>query len=200
MLSIGLAYFVTLCLFPGIQSEIRSCSLGSWMPVLLMALFNLCDLIGKVRLFSSHMSMDSGISYTVRKYPCNDLFITLTFVKTLSIIHSLSKFVCLTRLNDQTVLQVLSSRQYDWHSAELCFSSLARMVLVPLTMFCAMPRFQPLLSSEFWPFLLAGLLGLSNGVLGCVPMMEAPKRVKKEDRELAGDFFICHFIFFIFRS
>ncbi|XP_064478255.1 equilibrative nucleoside transporter 4-like isoform X2 [Ornithodoros turicata] len=47
MLSIALAYFVTLCLFPGIESEIVSCRLGSWMPVLLMALFNLSDFLGK---------------------------------------------------------------------------------------------------------------------------------------------------------
>ena len=48
MLSIGLAYFVTLCLFPGIESEIVSCVLGSWMPVILMAIFNFFDFLGKV--------------------------------------------------------------------------------------------------------------------------------------------------------
>ncbi|CAN8003048.1 unnamed protein product [Ixodes hexagonus] len=48
MLSIALAYFVTLSLFPGIESEIVSCRLGSWMPVLLMALFNAADFFGKV--------------------------------------------------------------------------------------------------------------------------------------------------------
>ena len=48
MLAISLAYFTTLCLFPGIESEIVSCSLKSWMPVLLMATFNLFDLVGKI--------------------------------------------------------------------------------------------------------------------------------------------------------
>ncbi|XP_077980121.1 equilibrative nucleoside transporter 4-like [Glandiceps talaboti] len=48
MLSIGMAYFVTLCLFPGIVSEVISCSLGEWMPVILMALFNAFDFIGKI--------------------------------------------------------------------------------------------------------------------------------------------------------
>lgn len=46
--SIGLAYFVTLCLYPGIMSEIISCKLGSWMPVILMTAFNASDVIGKV--------------------------------------------------------------------------------------------------------------------------------------------------------
>lgn len=48
MASIGLAYFVTLCLYPGIMSEIISCELGSWMPVILMTAFNTSDVLGKV--------------------------------------------------------------------------------------------------------------------------------------------------------
>nr|KAG5696108.1 hypothetical protein BaRGS_020509 [Batillaria attramentaria] len=48
MLSIGLAYFVTLCLFPGIESEVVSCRLGTWMPVMMMAAFNVSDVIGKI--------------------------------------------------------------------------------------------------------------------------------------------------------
>ncbi|XP_006817688.2 equilibrative nucleoside transporter 4-like [Saccoglossus kowalevskii] len=48
MLSIGMAYFVTLCLFPGVESEVISCNLGDWMPIILMALFNGCDFIGKI--------------------------------------------------------------------------------------------------------------------------------------------------------
>lgn len=48
MLSISVAYFVTLCLYPGIMSEIVSCKFGSWMPVILMAAFNTSDLMGKV--------------------------------------------------------------------------------------------------------------------------------------------------------
>lgn len=56
MLSIALAYLVTLSLFPGIESEIVSCRLGSWMPVILMALFNAADFLGKVRdVFSIDM-------------------------------------------------------------------------------------------------------------------------------------------------
>ncbi|XP_033122169.1 equilibrative nucleoside transporter 4-like [Anneissia japonica] len=48
MLSIALAYFVTLCLFPGIESEVINCSLGDWMPIIIMAIFNATDLIGKL--------------------------------------------------------------------------------------------------------------------------------------------------------
>jgi len=48
MAFICIVYFVTLSLFPGIESEIVSCRLGSWMPVVLIAVFNLFDFIGKV--------------------------------------------------------------------------------------------------------------------------------------------------------
>ncbi|XP_023327092.1 equilibrative nucleoside transporter 4 [Eurytemora carolleeae] len=48
MLGIGLTYAVTLSLFPGIESEISSCRFGDWMPVFLIAAFNISDLLGKV--------------------------------------------------------------------------------------------------------------------------------------------------------
>ncbi|XP_028170214.1 equilibrative nucleoside transporter 4 [Ostrinia nubilalis] len=48
MVSIGLVYFTTLSLYPGIASEVPSCRLGSWMPIILMSAFNLFDFIGKI--------------------------------------------------------------------------------------------------------------------------------------------------------
>ncbi|XP_024898903.1 equilibrative nucleoside transporter 4 isoform X5 [Pteropus alecto] len=48
MLSIAVTYFITLCLFPGLESEIRHCVLGEWLPILAMAVFNLSDFVGKI--------------------------------------------------------------------------------------------------------------------------------------------------------
>lgn len=48
MVCIALAYCVTLSLYPGIEAEIRSCKLLTWMPVLLMFTFNTSDVVGKV--------------------------------------------------------------------------------------------------------------------------------------------------------
>lgn len=48
MVCIALAYCVTLSLYPGIEVEVNSCSLRSWMPVLLMFCFNTSDVIGKI--------------------------------------------------------------------------------------------------------------------------------------------------------
>lgn len=48
MTCIALAYTVTLSLYPGLESEIISCNLQTWMPVLLMFAFNTSDVIGKL--------------------------------------------------------------------------------------------------------------------------------------------------------
>ncbi|KAJ8344804.1 hypothetical protein SKAU_G00289970 [Synaphobranchus kaupii] len=48
MLSIAVTYFITLCLFPGLESEIRNDMLGDWLPILVMAIFNMSDFVGKI--------------------------------------------------------------------------------------------------------------------------------------------------------
>lgn len=48
MVSIFLVYFTTLCLYPGIASEIQSCYMGYWMPMLMMIDFNCADAIGNL--------------------------------------------------------------------------------------------------------------------------------------------------------
>ncbi|XP_051797071.1 equilibrative nucleoside transporter 4 isoform X2 [Acanthochromis polyacanthus] len=48
MLSIAVTYSITLCLFPGLESEIRNDTLGEWLPILIMATFNMSDFVGKI--------------------------------------------------------------------------------------------------------------------------------------------------------
>ncbi|XP_067002183.2 equilibrative nucleoside transporter 4 [Anabrus simplex] len=129
MLSIGLAYFVTLCLYPGIESEIVSCKFGNWMPVILMAVFNASDLVGKV----------------------------------------------------------LASVPYDWSRTQLIVFAWLRTMLVPLLLLCATPRKNPIISGEGYPMLFSLLLGVTNGLVGSVPMIQAPSRVSEEHRELTGN-------------
>ncbi|KAG7157014.1 Equilibrative nucleoside transporter 4-like [Homarus americanus] len=129
MFSIALAYFVTLCLYPGIETEVVSCRLHSWMPVVMMATFNLFDFIGKI----------------------------------------------------------LASIPYDWTRRQLVSGSIVRIILVPFMMLCAGPRPTPIISGETAPLILSALLGLSNGVLGSVPMILAPTKVQDEHRELTGN-------------
>ena len=48
MLAMAATYAVTLALYPGLESRLASCSLGSWLTLALMTVFNLTDLAGKV--------------------------------------------------------------------------------------------------------------------------------------------------------
>lgn len=50
MVCIALTYVVTVSLHPSIITEIISCNLEEWMPVLLLFVFATSDVIGKVRL------------------------------------------------------------------------------------------------------------------------------------------------------
>ncbi|XP_071452226.1 equilibrative nucleoside transporter 4 isoform X1 [Hetaerina americana] len=129
MVSIALAYFVTLCLYPGIISEVSSCRFGSWMPVLLMAIFNATDLIGKV----------------------------------------------------------LASAPGEWTRGQLVWLSVSRLALVPCLLACTAPRANPLLPGDAPPLLIAAALGLSNGLIGSLPIILAPQRVPAERRELTGN-------------
>ncbi|GAB6021425.1 Epsin-3, clathrin recruitment and traffic between the Golgi and endosome [Chamberlinius hualienensis] len=129
MLAIGVNYFVTLCLFPGIESEVVSCKWHSWMPVLLIAVFNFSDFIGKV----------------------------------------------------------IAAVPKEYTGSQLVFSSMSRVILVPMLVMCAAPRASPLIQSEGWPIAFSLLLGISNGVFGSVPMIMAPTKVPDEHRELTGN-------------
>ncbi|EGI59483.1 Equilibrative nucleoside transporter 4 [Acromyrmex echinatior] len=126
---IGAAYFITLCLYPGIVSEIISCKFESWMPVILMTAFNASDLLGKV----------------------------------------------------------FALIPYEWKRTQLLYFSSARIILIPLFFLCAIPRGAPILSGEGYPLLFSWLLGLTNGIVGSIPMIQAPSKVPEEHRELAGN-------------
>ncbi|RZC40927.1 equilibrative nucleoside transporter 4, partial [Asbolus verrucosus] len=129
MISICLVYFATLCLYPGIASEIISCRLGSWMPILMMALFNGADLFGKM---------------------------------------------------------LASSSRY-WTGGRLVRCSVARLIMIPLMIMCVAPRASPIFSAEVTAFTFALILGFSNGILGSVPMIQAPSKVDDRYRELTGN-------------
>jgi solute carrier family 29 (equilibrative nucleoside transporter) protein 4 len=54
MISIACTYFVTLSLFPGVESEMINCQWREWLPILLMALFNIFDVFGKIFALAAH--------------------------------------------------------------------------------------------------------------------------------------------------
>merc|ERR1712037_412338 len=48
MLAIATCYLVTMAVFPGMESEVVSCNLLDWMPILLLSVFHATDLAGKL--------------------------------------------------------------------------------------------------------------------------------------------------------
>ncbi|XP_076846175.1 equilibrative nucleoside transporter 4 isoform X2 [Brachyhypopomus gauderio] len=129
MLSICVTYFVTLCLFPGLESELRNDALGDWLPILTMALFNMADFVGKI----------------------------------------------------------LAACPYDWGGPQLVACACVRVLFLPLFVMCVSPARRPLLVHPAWPCVLSVLLGISNGYLGSVPMIQAAGTVPRQQRELAGN-------------
>lgn len=82
--------------------------------------------------------------------------------------------------------KVVSAASWHWTAGRLVRCSIARLVFVPLVLLCAAPRNHPFFSLEPFPLIFYLLLGLSNGVLGSVPMIQAPTRVPEVHRELTG--------------
>uniref|UniRef100_A0A673KYT5 Equilibrative nucleoside transporter 4-like n=1 Tax=Sinocyclocheilus rhinocerous TaxID=307959 RepID=A0A673KYT5_9TELE len=129
MLSILVTYFITLCLFPGLESELRNDTLGEWLPILTMALFNLADFVGKI----------------------------------------------------------LAACPYEWGGVQLLVCSCLRVLFLPLFVMCVSPVQHPLLAHPAWPCGLSLMLGISNGYLGSVPMIQAAGKVPLQQREVAGN-------------
>lgn len=51
---------------------------------------------------------------------------------------------------------------------------------------CVAPRPHPRFSAEITAFIYSVMLGLTNGILGSVPMIQAPSKVDDRHRELTG--------------
>ncbi|KAL2298914.1 hypothetical protein Nmel_014524, partial [Mimus melanotis] len=163
MLSIAMTYFITLCLFPGLESEIHNCTLGEWLPILIMAIFNLSDFVGKQ---SSHHL----ISLLPHFGHCRAL-------------PSSSP----PQQNLCPSLQILAALPYDWRGTHLLVYSCLRVVFIPLFIMCVYPNGQPTFGHPAWPCIFSLLMGITNGYFGSVPMILAAGKVSPEQRELAGN-------------
>lgn len=83
-------------------------------------------------------------------------------------------------------MQMLASLVYSLEKSALVYLSLARVVLVPLLALCALPGPRTSALDDVWAMFLSLALGLSNGVLGSVPMIVAPSKVPHHHKELTG--------------
>lgn len=82
--------------------------------------------------------------------------------------------------------KMLASSARYWTGPRLVRCSIARLILIPLMIMCVAPRANPIFSAEITAFTFSIILGLTNGVLGSVPMIQAPTKVDDRHRELTG--------------
>ncbi|ERL86024.1 hypothetical protein D910_03438 [Dendroctonus ponderosae] len=138
MFAICLVYFGTLSIYPGVVSEIESCTLKSWMPIIMISLFNISDLLGKT---------------------------------------------------------LASSSARFWTGKRLVKYSVMRLFLIPLVLMCLVPRKSFNFTAEITAFLYSIILGLTNGILGSLPMIQAPSKVDDRHRELTGNMMTLMYMF-----
>lgn len=82
--------------------------------------------------------------------------------------------------------KMLASSSRYWTGSQLVRCSVARLIMIPLMIMCVTPKPDPIFQSEVTAFAFALILGFSNGILGSVPMIQAPSKVEERYRELTG--------------
>lgn len=202
MLSIAMTYFITLCLFPGLESEIHNCTLGEWLPILIMAIFNLSDFVGKVGAGSTATSAPSPFIFvfsfkatrgaspppwapTRREggrgwAPAASQPLASSWPSPKLLAPTPQLALC------PPWLQILAALPYDWRGPHLLIYSCLRVVFIPLFIMCVYPNGQPAFGHPAWPCVFSLLMGITNGYFGSVPMILAAGKVSPEQRELAG--------------
>lgn len=174
--SILLVYFTTLIIFPGIESEIGvSCSTASsgsssgfaeWMPIILMAVFNVTDFAGK--LLSTCFYHITGAQ-----------LLAVAFARLL-LIPAMA--LCVTPRFDPFFghpvwpiffTMVLGKENFVGHLLDAISKSTF------LLTFLSFVFFSP---------------GLTNGIFGSLPMILAPARVHESLREMTGNLMTFSYI------
>lgn len=84
--------------------------------------------------------------------------------------------------------KMLASSARHWSAARLVRCSIARLFMIPLMIMCVLPRSNPIFSAEITSFAFSLILGLTNGILGGVPMIQASTKVEDRHRELTGKY------------
>lgn len=211
MLSIAMTYFITLCLFPGLESEIHNCTLGEWLPILIMAIFNLSDFVGKVGERPEPAQRESVLHWCslpkqlgstkghLHPRGCNQCKAgthqhghSWSFHPLVSLLpqfghhRALPTLLTLLQHNLCPLLQILAALPYDWRGTHLLVYSCLRVVFIPLFIMCVYPNGQPTFGHPAWPCIFSLLMGITNGYFGSVPMILAAGKVSPEQRELAG--------------
>lgn len=85
--------------------------------------------------------------------------------------------------------KVLAASTMNMSRTKLVRLSVLRVLLVPTMVIAAQGQVHPAMyAKDVFAFMLSIVLGISNGILGSVPMIKAPSQVDDCYRELTGNY------------
>ena len=161
ILSAFLNFFITLSLFPGVIVDIPSSggtiSLGNWLPIVLITVFNGADCLGRYIL--SFESMAPFQLLVARRE------------------------LCATYLDEQDENQSrvrghVTLKYYSWL---VWIPTFGRIVFFPLLAMCMLPSGSPRIHSDILTCIIVFLFGLSSGFIHCANFTIAPTLVNSEE-------------------
>ena len=82
---------------------------------------------------------------------------------------------------------MLAPLHYKLSQNRMVYYSLGRAILVPWLAWCAIQGARSTFVDDILAMFLSSMLGISNGIMGSVPMIVAPGKVPHEYRELTGE-------------
>jgi hypothetical protein len=168
-----LNFWVTLSLFPGTIASIESnpeehnlISLGDWLPIVLITVFNLADCAGRILL-----SVDRfGISRIL--------------------------LVRLDDANHQAHSKEHSRVLLPNYDRMVWYPSLLRFMFYPIFALCVLPSVaNSIISSDLMRCFIVFIFGLSNGFIACAAFMATPTMVHGERHRDASSLLLLFSIY-----
>ena len=164
-------FFITLSLFPStvvsIPSSEGGISLGEWMPVVLVAVFNCGDLLGRVPLW-----FEQGKIYN------------FVMARRVVVERSTTK----QEGGDAEKSGVLTKERIKLnnYNSFIWYPTFARLFFYPLLILCRLPsQPHPIIHTDIFPVMIVLLLGISNGFIQCANFTVAPSLETCEKRRNA---------------
>lgn len=163
ILSAFLNFFITLSLFPGVIVDIQSSggiiSVGNWLPIVLITVFNGADCLGRYIL--SFESMAPFQLLVARRE------------------------LCATYLDEQDEhydqSRVRGHGTLKYYSCLVWIPTFGRIVFFPLLAMCMLPSGSPRIHSDILTCIIVFLFGLSSGFIHCANFTIAPTLVNSEE-------------------
>ena len=184
-LSAFLNFFITLSLFPGIAVSMPSSynsvmSLGGWLPVVMITIFNSADVLGRACLWNE-------------TWPLPRALLSKSFYRAQQ--NHLKEAVSV-KVDQEVILQEQNlfltppppgHKLLANYDMLVWYPTLSRIIFFPLTILCIVPSSPyPFITSDLIKCLIVFLLGLTNGFVQCANFMVTPTMLEIESQRDAS--------------